>query len=219
MAKPPRLCAKVCRAGQATKMATAGEPAEQAGTKSAETAAPAHQSVQGRAGNNNGNSRRASEQAGTQHGETTVPVHKSVQGRAGNNNGNNRRASRASRHRTYRSHRSWAQKCAGQSRQQQWQQQASQQGKQASQTHQPPCLCTKVCRARQATTMATAGGPARQAGTKQAETAAPAHKSVQGSAGNNNGNSKRTSRASRQQKCRNHRACAQKYARQGRQQQ
>ena len=90
---------------------------------------------------------------------------------------------------------------------------------QAPHVQKPPCLCTTVCGARQATTMATAGGPARQAGTKQAETAAPVHKRVQGSAGNNNGNSRRASRASRHQKCRHHRDCAQKCAMQSRQQQ
>ena len=65
-------------------------------------------------------------------------------------------------------------KCAGQGRPQQWQhqareqqrqQQASQQGKQAPKAQTPPCLCTKVCRVGQATTMATAGEPAEQAGT------------------------------------------------------
>merc|ERR1711894_305048 len=79
-----------------------------------------------------------------------------------------------------------AKKCARQGRQQQWQQQASQQGKQAPNVQRPPRLCTDVCRARQATTIATAGEPAEQAGSNSAETTAVVHKSTQGRAGNNN---------------------------------
>ena len=62
----------------ATK-ATAGEPAEQAGTRAGE---PTEQAST-KAG-------KPIEQANSKDAETNVPVHKSVQSRASNNNGNSR---------------------------------------------------------------------------------------------------------------------------------